>query len=413
MAASSSSAASSSAAGQFGTSAVVEGSRSLQPSSSTASLSGASGDADVDGPQELAMQALTVVGPNAAAANPVYGVGGRLVANPHLQRSDVGTFGLLSGNWGEMRANVNLQEQINENLRKSPASIICLQEANPEIAKVLATTAVAGDAESEDPLQRRSAYEYHSVVGNETCKTNLIAGRTGLVERMAALFWLKRNDGSYRDNKTKKLRNAYTRVLVVSVKFKEPRHNMTATVVANVHLHHNTAKKAKGFSQSWTTFWIELADLIRKYSVRILTGDWNMSLFQVVPCLRQQGINLDVAALYGYAEGAQQLKLDSCGVFIVGAGIVSPCLDLRFFHSHGRGALNEEEEEVAAAAPGLAYIRGGAVHTFVKGQGHPLDCYLPKNGQMEAVAATLTRNAPASVEAFTPYIPCRQKLVIN
>ena len=65
-------------------------------------------------------------------------------------------------------------------------------------------------------------------------------------------------------------------------------HGEAATVVATVHMHRMTAKKAKGFAESHRKFWLHLHHCMKKHAAVILTGDFNMSLFQVVPKLRNE-----------------------------------------------------------------------------------------------------------------------------
>jgi len=152
-------------------------------------------------------------------------------------------------------------------------------------------------------------------------------------------------------------------------------------VVANVHMHHNTAKKAKGFAKTHDLFWPELAQLLKNSRVRILCGDFNMSMWLVVPKLRELGLPIDLAAAYGYEDIREGLKLDSCGIWVLGASSVSPLLDLRLFNSRGSGVdLKEEDEEpdvteLHSLTP--EYTRGGELHKYNKGQGHELSCYLP------------------------------------
>ena len=52
-------------------------------------------------------------------------------------------------------------------------------------------------------------------------------------------------------------------------------------IVATVHLHNQTAKKAKGFADDYDTWWRGFGHVIRRHSVDILTGDFNMSLREV------------------------------------------------------------------------------------------------------------------------------------
>ena len=107
------------------------------------------------------------------------------------------------------------------------------------------------------------------------------------------------------------------------------------------------------------------------------------------------------------------MQLDSCGVWVLGASSVSPLLDLRVFNSRGSGVdLNEEDEEpdvtkLHSLTP--EHTRGGEIHKYNKGQGHGLNCYLPKANQMEAVTASFTKLSTSSVEELKPLPACAQK----
>ena len=108
---------------------------------------------------------------------------------------------------------------------------------------------------------------------------------------------------------------------MTKIAFREPQCGHTSLNVCNVHFHHLTAKRHTGFAEAKRLFWPCLAATIHRYDVRILAGDFNMSMWEVVPQLRSLGIRIDIAACCPWlkAEGTrQQLKLDSCGIFIVG-----------------------------------------------------------------------------------------------
>jgi len=125
------------------------------------------------------------------------------VKQPYLARPDVGTFAVLSGNWGEKRSDKGLQAHIDMDLKKGAASIVCLQEANPDIREVLIAPSVEGNPEANDPLDRRTAYSYVCVAGREDKKTNMIAARTPLAQSVLPIHWQKRQDGVYKDSKSR------------------------------------------------------------------------------------------------------------------------------------------------------------------------------------------------------------------
>ena len=97
----------------------------------------------------------------------------------------------------------------------------------------------------------------------------------------------------------------------------------------NVHLHCETARKATtgtgGRAAALKNFWNELALCAVKHKPMILAGDFNMSLFMVVPELRARGIQVTTASWYPYKapkknthNGAVYTQVDSCGIWLFG-----------------------------------------------------------------------------------------------
>ena len=70
----------------------------------------------------------------------------------------------------------------------------------------------------------------------------------------------------------------------------------------NVHLNCETAKAAtkQGGATALKTFWNELALRAVTFKPMILAGDFNMSLFMVVPELRARGIQVTQASWYPF-----------------------------------------------------------------------------------------------------------------
>ena len=130
-------------------------------------------------------------------------------------------------------------------------------------------------------------------------------------------------------------------------------------------MHHQTAKKAKGFSDAHARFWAELFELVQRFDVRIISGDFNMSVYIVVSTLRRLGLVIDVAALYPWrTEDKGELRSDSCGIFLIGG-----CRTVQLHYP-----LQCFSETEAASSHGDAVT----LDKFRKGQGYPLNSYLPK-----------------------------------
>ena len=110
--------------------------------------------------------------------------------------------------------------------------------------------------------------------------------------------------------------------------------------IMNVHLHCSVARVGNGpnnSSQQYVDFWNRVAELIVRFGVRLLAGDFNMSLFAVVAELRRRGVCVNVAAWYCWLKaegdnpvtdrvlppqdaklGDKDLLIDSVGIFVIG-----------------------------------------------------------------------------------------------
>ena len=90
--------------------------------------------------------------------------------------------------------------------------------------------------------------------------------------------------------------------------------------VASVHMHSRTAKKdTNAKKEVYDGFWDLLAQYIVRFGVRLMGGDFYMSLFCVVPQLRARGFQINLAAFYPFwMEAQDEMYTDSCGVFLIG-----------------------------------------------------------------------------------------------
>lgn len=257
-----------------------------------------------------------------AAGQVTTGIQDRAIKSPYDQRSDVGSLAIVSGNWGGNRNSKATQLHMNEDLRRGPGSIVCLQEASIENGKYLEMPSADYDALHGSPrsrleeLQARPGAQYRVIRGNEDEKSLLIGSRASLTAELQLLKWQKNPDGTYKDpNKKNKI--AYSRIMVANVVFKKPIAGHANLTIANVHLHHLTAKASQGFKTALNSFFDNLAEIILKYGVRVLTGDFNMSMYQVVPMLRDRKVAIHLAAWFPWMKGGE-LQVDSCGIFLCG-----------------------------------------------------------------------------------------------
>jgi hypothetical protein len=310
----------------------------------------------------------------------------REIRCPNRLRQDVGTLGIFCGNWGGSKRNG--QPQIDEDLRMNPAAIMLLQEAQPELAETLQqlppNTRDGGKGGGEE---RRQAREWWCYRGEEPGNTLMVACRKNMVCDGIRLVWRKRADGPYTDRnvKARPRRMAISRLEVVALTLNAPWCGQTRVVVCNVHMHYLTAKRAPGFAAAHNAFWQELAAMIVKHGVRILGGDFNMSLWVVAQALRGRGVETHFAAGYAWREsGARKMQAlsDSCGIFLIGPTTAPPT------------TLWGPDDFFAATE----------LPAFIKGQGYQLASYLPRYAAAEeamretfapSMEGRLTRDWPA------------------
>ena len=112
----------------------------------------------------------------------MYNIAGVEVKTPYSSRDDVGTIGILAGNWGGNRANLRLQERMDRDLKAGPATMICLQEAHAGLEEILESPAVAGGEDTPALLGRfgKPAQYLTLRADEEGINTNLIAVRANV-----------------------------------------------------------------------------------------------------------------------------------------------------------------------------------------------------------------------------------------
>ena len=225
----------------------------------------------------------------------------------------------------------------------------------------------------------------------------LIAGRPGIVLGIRLRVFHRTIDGPYRENRKDKV--AFSRIMVADFKMKNFRIRGSGgsggslsdiLPVANVHMHSRTAKKeTKAPKETTKRFWDLLAQYVLRYGVRIMAGDFNMSLFCVVAEMRARGFQINLAAWYPfYMTYQEQMFVDACGVFFIGpwqgVRLIYDC-SLFDIDPPERTSNNSMVMEIIKDADGKEITRKPyEVHDYhivnkEKVQGYPLDSYLPKN----------------------------------
>ena len=173
----------------------------------------------------------------------------------------------------------------------------------------------------EENFEDREEHDYWTIRGNET-DSCLLGARTAVAEGIELLFWLRKPEGLYGKGKRHK---AYTRTLICKISLKNSVGYMGKEIrVAVCHLHQQVANKNTGFRQNNDSYKPFLADRLREHHVQVLMGDFNMSLFKVVPELRNNGLRVQLVAWYPWRLKADSwrntgsndnLMADSCGIF--------------------------------------------------------------------------------------------------
>ena len=84
-------------------------------------------------------------------------------------------------------------------------------------------------------------------------------------------------------------------MIVAKVDFKQDVGHLGEDIVVCGAQGHNRTMKME-CPQQWDAFWDRLARNVRDYNIRLLAGDFNMSLTEVPNQLRRRGIVCDCAA---------------------------------------------------------------------------------------------------------------------
>ena len=305
-------------------------------------------------------------------------------------RSDVGNIGWMFGNWGARARHAETQGHIVLQIKRGPAQVIGLTECEEMTQRMLEEPAVAADSNApSDSLLRRPGFPYWTLRGEED-KSNLLAVRTTMVGPPELLLWDRVCEGQYKLKSGNEGR-ASSRYLICSIDFNN---NVgffgKRMVVAVVHLHHKVANHDKGFRKNQKDFWPKLFGLVQTFGIDVLMGDFNMSLFKVIPELRSRGVRIKLAAWFPWKTSGGKAMADSCGIFVINKPcVVSLSVGLNRLHSNDEsGVLWESDEPYTdAVTPG-----NFSVFELHSGPGMSLATFLPK-------AADLVEKLKPSLEA--------------
>ena len=227
--------------------------------------------------------------------------------------------------------------------------------------------AVAGQAGGAAILAGRAEAKYLVAMGTEQGNTLLTAVRHSLATGIECLKWYWHLDGTYRKNGQR--RPARTRVLITEITWRRRTAQMSTLRHANVHFHHKTAKQFQGLAAAHGVFFRDLHRMLVEHEVRIMSGDFNMSVFQVVSILRRRGLIIDTAAIYPWRkenlDGEESCVSDSSAIFLIGG-----CQNIILkFNQSSFDAATVVAPDATTHTPDV----------FPNGQGYALTSYLPAN----------------------------------
>ena len=287
----------------------------------------------------------------------------------------MGNIGWLFGNWGKRPRNHAMRSHLDMVLKRNPAMIIGLVECEAASEDLLGAPAVAGDpTAAEGSLERRDGFAYLTLRGFEDSSV-LVAVRKEMGNRLELLDWERRREGEFKSRSGNGRAEAYSRCLIarvhldINVGFLGKTH-----VVMVVHMHNVLA------NNKWPTqlqeFWGWLASKVTQHGVRVLMGDFNMSLFRVIPELRSRGVNIDLGAWFPWKTPLGQPMSDSCGMFFINMpGEYTLAKGMEDLHAEPGGILHKAAPAVAGAEVDDGFDRIDPSG----GPGMSFETFLPKN----------------------------------
>ena len=144
----------------------------------------------------------------------------------------------------------------------------------------------------------------------------LVAARTDTCTDLELPEYEVHDDHRYKEKGRENI--ARSRMLFCRAGFKQNiGHCGKEIVVCGVHGHNRTMKCE--WHNVLEQFWTRLAEKVKLYDVKFLAGDFNMALTQVVPQLKQRGLDVNCCAWYPWRHKTtqthnQHLGFDSCGI---------------------------------------------------------------------------------------------------
>ena len=250
-------------------------------------------------------------------------------ATPHPQhqaRSREGNIGWFFANWGQVPGKGPKRERIDIVLKKNPATVIGLCEADAITDAYLRKTAFRGTTKDEndpqlrvgDRMEQRDAPQYLTIRGNEE-STLLLGVREGIGNELKLINWERKLECTYhRKSKNATSRaTAYSRCLIAQVTLDISAGALGTSHVVMVNHVHNNIANATPNSEKLRAHMAWLADKIKTFKVQVIMGDYNMSMFHAVAFFRSCGIVVNVGAWCPWKDLDGQPMSDSCGILFV------------------------------------------------------------------------------------------------
>ena len=180
---------------------------------------------------------------------------------------------------------------------------------------------VARDANAvADALALRPEYEYLVCRGLDTDPTIMIVVRSNMAKSIKRLHFEKLVAGVkpakyVKEENIKAEKLCYSRCMVAEISLDQSVGGFGREIrVMAVHMHNELANGQK-WKIAYKQFWARCYDLCKTHNVDVLMGDFNMSLFRVIPEFRSRGVTIDLAAWYPCTSLAGVPCSDSCGIF--------------------------------------------------------------------------------------------------
>ena len=228
-------------------------------------------------------------------------------------------------------------------------------------------------------LEQRKTATFIVEQTNEVSGCLLIGVRTALAESMQPLDTRVWEHKEY--TKETKAKEAIHRVVTCQISYRQNiGHIGKEFVVTAVHAHAEVMKMQ--WRHEYDAFWNYLAEVVIRYKVKFLAGDFNMVLTQVIKELRKRNIPyVDCIAWYPWRHKSrslhnQRLGFDSMGIFYIG-GNVKVDMPWSLKNMNILTAVADDEMDVTLTAVADGEVADGELHEY-DGEttpGQPWQCY--------------------------------------